>query len=155
MRETRRQFSREYKLEAVRLITEGGRRPGEVARDLSVRADMLRRWKREVEVGTAPAAVLGLRATRPRRPRPKTTDSLHALPIAPNLLARRFSVAEAGGLNRVWVGDITYVPTREGWLGRPLGSSPWCLTWGAAAWWAGPCRTPWRARSLWTRSRWR
>lgn len=57
MRETRRQFSREYKLEAVRLITEGGRRPGEVARDLGVRADMLRRWKREVEVGTAPAAV--------------------------------------------------------------------------------------------------
>lgn len=52
MGETRRQFSREYKLEAVRLITEVRRPPGEVARELGVRADMLRRWKREVEMGT-------------------------------------------------------------------------------------------------------
>lgn len=58
----------------------------------------------------------GLRAIRPRAARAKTTDSQHTLPLAPNLLARRFSVAEAGGLNRVWVADITYVPTREGWL---------------------------------------
>ena len=58
----------------------------------------------------------GLRATQPPRSRPKTTDSVHTLPVAPNLLARRFSVTEAGGVNRVWVGDITYVPTGEGWL---------------------------------------
>ena len=55
MAEIRRQFSREYKLEAVQLITEGRRTPGEVARELGIRADMLRRWKREAE--TLPGAV--------------------------------------------------------------------------------------------------
>ena len=42
-----------------------------------------------------------------------TTDSKHDLPIAPNLLERRFEVAEP---DRVWVSDITYVWTFEGWL---------------------------------------
>jgi transposase InsO family protein len=55
----------------------------------------------------------GLRA-RPRRSRRiQTTDSNHAEPIAPNLLARQFDV-NGVALNRVWVGDITYLPTREG-----------------------------------------
>lgn len=45
-----------------------------------------------------------------------TTDSSHAHPIAPNRLNRQFGVEEVGGCNRVWVGDITYLPTREGWL---------------------------------------
>ena len=47
----------------------------------------------------------------PRRAR--TTDSRHALPIAPNLLARDFAAAAP---NRIWLADITYVPTGEGWL---------------------------------------
>ena len=54
-----------------------------------------------------------------RRRAPRTTDSTHAFPIAPNLLARRFAVYDANGVaevNRTWVSDITYVPTREGWL---------------------------------------
>jgi putative transposase len=42
-----------------------------------------------------------------------TTKSSHAYPIAPNLLNRQFSV---GAPNRVWVADITYLATREGWL---------------------------------------
>jgi len=45
-----------------------------------------------------------------------TTNSAHAQPIAPNVLARRFDVAAQPGLNRRWAADITYVPTREGWL---------------------------------------
>jgi putative transposase len=55
----------------------------------------------------------GIRAimTPPRRVR--TTDSRHNLPIAPNLIARDFA-AEAP--NRVWLADITYIPTAEGWL---------------------------------------
>ncbi len=57
----------------------------------------------------------GLRAKRRRRFR-GTTNSQHAYPIAPNLLERRFTVAGVGGLDRIWVGDITYVPTRQGWL---------------------------------------
>ena len=48
MRE-RRKFSREFKTEAVRLVKESGATIGEVARDLEIRADMLRRWKRQVE----------------------------------------------------------------------------------------------------------
>ena len=42
-----------------------------------------------------------------------TTDSQHALPVAPNLLNRDFS---AGGPNQKWVTDITYVATKEGWI---------------------------------------
>jgi len=45
----------------------------------------------------------------------RTTDSRHALPVAPNLLARRFAPQQIGRLNRFWCGDITYVPTVEGW----------------------------------------
>jgi putative transposase len=55
----------------------------------------------------------GLQA-RPRRARRlPTTDSQHAEPIAPNLLARQFDV-QGVALNEVWVGDLTYLPTREG-----------------------------------------
>ena len=42
-----------------------------------------------------------------------TTNSNHPLPVAPNLLDRQFQVAEP---DRVYVGDITYVATGEGWL---------------------------------------
>jgi putative transposase len=42
-----------------------------------------------------------------------TTDSNHDLPVAANLLDRQFDPASA---NESWVADITYVPTREGWL---------------------------------------
>lgn len=42
-----------------------------------------------------------------------TTDSKHKFPVAPNLLNRVFKVDELG---KVWVSDITYIRTREGWL---------------------------------------
>jgi putative transposase len=42
-----------------------------------------------------------------------TTDSNHHLPVAENVLDRQFNPSEA---NEVWVADITYLPTREGWL---------------------------------------
>ena len=42
-----------------------------------------------------------------------TTDSRHKLPVADNLLGQQFKVYEP---NTVWVSDITYVPTDEGWL---------------------------------------
>jgi transposase InsO family protein len=42
-----------------------------------------------------------------------TTNSKHTLPIAPNQLARQFEVNQ---LNQVYVGDITYIHTQEGWL---------------------------------------
>ncbi len=42
-----------------------------------------------------------------------TTDSNHSLPVADNVLERQFDPACP---NEVWVADITYIPTREGWL---------------------------------------
>jgi putative transposase len=42
-----------------------------------------------------------------------TTNSKHNYPVAPNLLNRQFTVDKP---NQVWVGDITYIWTTEGWL---------------------------------------
>jgi transposase InsO family protein len=42
-----------------------------------------------------------------------TTDSRHTFPVADNLLDQQF---EAAAPNNVWVSDITYIPTDEGWL---------------------------------------
>jgi putative transposase len=74
-------------------------------------------------VGTKRVARLmrtdGLVGRARRHPHVSTTDSAHAHPIAPNLLDRQFGLHDATGVravNRVWVSDITYVPTREGWL---------------------------------------
>jgi putative transposase len=55
----------------------------------------------------------GIRARGKRRFRIATTDSRHGLPIAPNLLDRNFHAATP---NTVWVGDITFIPTDQGWL---------------------------------------
>ena len=54
----------------------------------------------------------GIRAKRRRKYR-VTTNSKHNLPVAPNLLARQFTVDHT---NAVWVSDITYIWTSEGWL---------------------------------------
>ena len=42
-----------------------------------------------------------------------TTQSRHQRPVAPNLLRRVFTAAAP---NQVWLADITYIPTEEGWL---------------------------------------
>ena len=55
----------------------------------------------------------GIRAIMAKPRRVRTTDSRHGLPIAPNLVARDFTAKAA---NRVWLADITYIPTAEGWL---------------------------------------
>jgi putative transposase len=54
----------------------------------------------------------GIAAKRKRRFR-RTTDSNHQDPIAPNVLDRKFHVE---GTNRVWVTDVTYIWSLEGWL---------------------------------------
>lgn len=54
----------------------------------------------------------GIQARQKRRFR-KTTDSNHSFPLAPNLLARQFTAAAP---NKIWLADITCVPTLEGWL---------------------------------------
>ena len=55
---------------------------------------------------------LGIRC-RQKRKFKATTDSKHKLPVAENLLGKQFKVSQP---NTVWVSDITYVPTDEGWL---------------------------------------
>jgi putative transposase len=55
----------------------------------------------------------GIAAKTARKFRCTTTDSDHDLPIAENLLDRQFDPATA---NESWLADITYIPTREGWL---------------------------------------
>ena len=55
---------------------------------------------------------LGIRC-RQKKKFKATTDSKHKLPVAENLLGRQFKVGQP---NTVWLSDITYVPTDEGWL---------------------------------------
>ena len=55
----------------------------------------------------------GLHGLQRPRFRPRTTDSDHDLPVAPNHLKQRALPAEP---NRVWVTDITYIATLQGWL---------------------------------------
>lgn len=55
---------------------------------------------------------LGIRCKQAKKFK-ATTDSRHTLPVAENLLAQKFETATP---NSVWVSDITYIPTDEGWL---------------------------------------
>jgi transposase InsO family protein len=55
----------------------------------------------------------GIRPLRGRRRVPITTDSRHSHAIAPNLLEQKFDVVLP---DTVWLADISYIPTDEGWL---------------------------------------
>ena len=55
----------------------------------------------------------GIRAQVPRRYRVCTTDSKPSLPIAANLLDRNFGAEKP---DQVWLADITYIATGQGWL---------------------------------------
>lgn len=55
---------------------------------------------------------MGLRCQQKRKFK-ATTNSSHSLPVAENLLNQTFAPTAPG---QVWVGDITYLPTDEGWL---------------------------------------
>ena len=56
---------------------------------------------------------MGLSARQGRRRTPRTTDSRHDLPAAPNLLDRNFTAERP---DQVWLADISYIPTGEGFL---------------------------------------
>jgi putative transposase len=55
----------------------------------------------------------GIRAIMARPRRVRTTDSRHDFPIAANLVERSFTAAAP---NQIWLADITYVETDQGWL---------------------------------------
>ena len=48
--------------------------------------------------------------------RPATTQSRHDEPVAPNVVNREFALERNPEPDRTWAGDLTYIPTREGWL---------------------------------------
>lgn len=73
---------------------------------------------RETGVKTSKKRVARLMREQQLRGRRKkrfvqTTDSSHSQPVAPNRLNRNFEVEAP---DRVWAADITYIPTRQGWL---------------------------------------
>jgi putative transposase len=104
----------ELEIQAAHQRTRGTYGPSRLQRDLAdygifVGIDRIKRIRRK----------LGLWCKQKRKFK-ATTNSKHTLPIAPNLLARDFSIPAP---NRAWVSDITYSPTNEGWLslkGLPL-----------------------------------
>ena len=61
----RRRFSREFKLEAVRLVTTEGHSVSQVARDLGIRPEMLRRWRNQIQEDAA-GAFPGIGRLRPQ-----------------------------------------------------------------------------------------
>ena len=63
-----------------------------------------------IEILMRCAGLRGL-AALPRRA--GTTDSRHTYPIAPNRLARNFTAEKP---NQIWLADLTYIATGEGWL---------------------------------------
>ncbi|MEZ5443059.1 MAG: IS3 family transposase [Lysobacterales bacterium] len=75
----------------------------------ALRANGVRVGKRRVQVLMQQHRI----RARGKRRFKVTTDSQHRLSIAENLLDRQFTVDAP---NKVWAGDITYIPTDEGWL---------------------------------------
>jgi putative transposase len=100
----------EARIEAIKSIFEKNRRTYGSRRVLIVMKQL------GYKIGKSTVArmmkALELRAKKKKR-HVKTTDSKHALPIAPNLLMQDFYVER---LNQVWCSDITYVSTEEGWV---------------------------------------
>src|SRR5215831_18415858 len=124
---SRRQFTKEFKLAAVRRL-EQGVSIAEAARALEVNPNVLHRWRREFRQGPGNAFSGNgkQRWSEGRRVGPNrvrrlmrednllcvrkrkfmvTTDSNHGLKIYPNL-ARKM---ELSGINQLWVADITYI----------------------------------------------
>jgi len=75
----------------------------------------------------------GLRGRCPRRFAPRPADSGHDQPIAPN---RPAQAPAPTGPNQIWVGDLTHVATREGWLYVAVILDLWSRR--VAGWSAGP-----------------
>src|SRR5215217_7918966 len=146
-RRTRRSFTREFKVQAVKRLLDGGKGLSEVATELGIGTGQLSQWRTEhLAAGSAEALAvrkrvygsprvhaelrreglrhsrrrverlmraMGLSARRGRRRTPRTTDSRHDLPVAPNRLARDFSAETP---DQVWLADVSYIPTGEGFL---------------------------------------
>src|SRR5699024_7270730 len=69
-------------------------------------------WRVSERTVTRYMKEMGLRSKTVKKYK-ATTNSKHNLPVYPNLLNQTFTVSQLGV---VWVSDITYIPTKEGWL---------------------------------------
>src|SRR2546430_6732893 len=93
----RRQFSREFKEEAVRLWAESGRPLAQIARELTVRTEQLRRWRRQLgAVKADPAAAHETEAQELRRLRRESEATRHGRGF-PKKTAGIFSQQAPGG----------------------------------------------------------
>ncbi|WP_146707177.1 transposase, partial [Shigella sonnei] len=133
-RKTQR-YSKEFKAEAVRTVPENQLSISEGASRLSLPEGTLGQWVTAARKGLGTpgsrtvaeleSEILQLRkalneARKELRLRCKqkrkfraTTNSNHNLPVAPNLPNQTFAPTAP---NQVWVADLTYVATQEGWL---------------------------------------
>ena len=108
---TARQFADAALLAAIRTAHEKGRGnygPKKIAEELKAQGFMaglnrIKRLRRQHDI-----------ICKRARKWKATTNSKHAMPVAPNRLDQRFNTVVAP--NRVWVVDITFVPTDQGWL---------------------------------------
>jgi putative transposase len=107
----KRDARREDLTEKIRVVHEASRR---IYGSPKVRAELL---KQGVKLNRKTVARIMrdslIRSKVARKFKVRTTDSNHAHPVAPNVLDRNFTAARP---DAVWLCDITYIPTGEGWL---------------------------------------
>ena len=78
-----------------------------------VKAELLKRGHRVSRPRVARIMRANNLFARRKRKFKITTNSKHSYPIAPNILDRNFKVSRG---NQVWVSDITYIQTKQGWM---------------------------------------
>src|SRR6266545_1294108 len=106
-RRSRRQFTPEFKRDAVELVRTSGRPIAEIARELGIYDSTLGNWVKQDRIDRGERE--GLTSDEHARLR----EQERAAPPAPDLLGRLFDPDE---VDVAWCGDVTYIPTDEGWL---------------------------------------
>lgn len=107
----KRQIRHEQIAGQIRIVHEASRRTYGAPR---IREELLKRGvKRNRKTVARIMRQNGIRAKTAKKFKPRTTESNHAHPVAPNVLGRKFA---ASAPDQVWLCDITYIPTGEGFL---------------------------------------
>jgi len=106
----RRQVDQQLKEQIVRLHQESRKTYGAPRIQAQLRSTGQRHGRNRIARLMREQQICG---RQKRRFRVMTTDSNHQQPIAPNRLAQRPAPT---GPNEVWLADITYIPTVQGWL---------------------------------------
>jgi transposase-like protein len=108
MGETRKKYTKEFELEAIRLL-ESGTKPGhEIERDLGIGSGQVYRWRKQFSEDGARAF--------PSNGKSRDEELAALRKEVKELREERDRNFEAAAADRVWVSDITYVATAEGWM---------------------------------------